>query len=102
MRNATHITTVFSNLDMPEILLEKLAGQGPVMKPSQVVIPEILETIDHRSTETYTSGNVQVIFVTEDMEEFGYINIPVITPFLFTCTKGSNEEFNLDWCTSLS
>src|SRR5258705_2214511 len=102
MNNATYITTVFSKLDLPESLLESLARHRSEIKPSEVVIPNILETIDHSSSETYTTGNVEVIFVSDDLEDFGYINVPVITPFLFTCTKGSEEEFDVDWATSLS
>jgi len=102
MENSTYITTVFSKLDLPETLLESLARYRSDIKPSQVVIPDILETIDHNSTETYTTGIVEVIFVSDDLEDFGYINVPVITPFLFTCTRGSKDEFYVDWSTSLS
>jgi len=102
MSNSTYITTVFSKLDLPESLLESLARHRSEIKPSAVVIPNILETIDHSSSETYTTGNVEVIFVSDDLEDFGYINVPVITPFLFTCTKGSKDEFYVDWSTSLS
>src|ERR1041385_4710865 len=103
MENSTsYITTVFSNLDIPGILLEKLAKTRSEMKPSEIVIPQILETIDHHSTETYTTVNVEVIFMSDDFEDFEYIHIPVITPFLFTCTKGSKDEFDVDWATSLS
>lgn len=100
--STTYITTVFSKLDLPEILLERLADARSEMKPSKVVIPNILETIDHQSTETYTSGNVEVIFMSDDFEDFAYIHVPVITPFVFTCTKGSKDEFDVDWSTSLS
>jgi len=102
MENPGYITTVFSKLDLPETLLESLAKHRNQIKPSQVIIPDVLETIDHNSSETYTTGNVEVIFVSDDLEDFGYINVPVITPFLFTCTKGSEEEFDVDWATSLS
>jgi hypothetical protein len=103
MENSTsYITTVFSNLDIPEVLLEKLAGARSEMKPSETVIPHILETIDHHSTETYTTVNVEVIFMSNDLEDFEYIHVPVITPFLFTCTKGSKDQFNVDWAASLS
>jgi len=103
MQNSTtYITTVFSKLDIPEMLLEKLAGTRTDVKPSETIIPNILETVDHNSTETYTTVNVEVIFMSDDFEDFGYIHVPVITPFLFTCTKGSKEEFEVDWATSLS
>jgi hypothetical protein len=45
---------------------------------------------------------VEVIFMSDDLEDFEYTHIPVITPFLFTCTKGSKREFNVDWAASLS
>ena len=72
------------------------------MKAPEIVIPDILETIDHHSTETYTTVNVEVIFMSDDFEDFEYIHVPVITPFLFTCTKGSSDQFNVDWAASLS
>src|SRR5256885_4978638 len=102
MENSTYITTVFSRLDLPESLLESLAKHRSDSKPSKVIIPEVLETIDHNSSETYTTGNVEVIFVSDNLEDFGYIHVPVITPFLFTCTRGSKDEFDVDWATSLS
>lgn len=103
MENSTsYITTVFSKLNIPEVLLEKLAVSRTARKTSEIVIPNILETIDHNSTETYTTVNVEVIFMSDDFEDFGYIHVPVITPFLFTCTKGSKEDFDVDWASSLS
>ncbi|MFI5188296.1 MAG: hypothetical protein ACHQF0_16315 [Chitinophagales bacterium] len=103
MENSTsYITTVFSKLDIPEKLLEKLAEKKSEVKPSAIIIPGILETIDHHSTETYTTVNVEVIFMSDDLEDFAYSHIPVITPFLFTCTRGSKNEFNVDWAASLS
>lgn len=103
MENSTsYITTVFSKLDLPEMLLEKLAGTNTDEKSSEVVIPGILETMVHHSMETYTTVNVEVIFMSDDLEDFGYIHVPVITPFLFTCTKGSKEGYNIDWAASLS
>ncbi|HEY1870850.1 MAG TPA: hypothetical protein VGG71_07310 [Chitinophagaceae bacterium] len=102
MENSTqYITTVFSKLDVPEMLLEKLAGTRTEMK-TKVVIPNVMETIGHNSTETYTTVNVEVIFMSNDLEDFSYIHVPVITPFLFTCTKGSKNEYTVDWAASLS
>jgi hypothetical protein len=103
MENSTsYITTVFSKLDIPEMLLEKLAVTKAEMKTPETLIPGILETINHNSTETYTTVNVEVIFMSDDLEDFGYIHVPVITPFLFTCTKGSQDDFDVDWAASLS
>ena len=103
MENSTsYITTVFSKLDIPEMLLEKLAVTKSEMKIPETIIPGVLETINHNSTETYTTVNVEVIFMSDDLEDFGYIHVPVITPFLFTCTKGSQDDFDVDWAASLS
>jgi hypothetical protein len=102
MNNSTHITSVLSRLDFPETLLEKFADNSSDEKPSEIIIPDLLETIKHTTSETYSSGNVEVIFVHNDLKKVGYISIPVITPFIFTCTKGNQKEFNLDWSTSLS
>ena len=102
MDNSTYITTVFSTLDLPEVLLESLARHRGFTRPSEVIIPDVMETIEHGSSETYTTGNVEVIFVSDDLEDFGYINVPVITPFLFTCTKGGRNEHMVEWSTSLN
>jgi len=45
MENSTYITTVFSKLDLPETLLESLARYRSDIKPSQVVIPDILKPL---------------------------------------------------------
>jgi len=103
MENSTsYITTVFSKLNIPEILLEQIASTRYETKASETLIPNVLETINHNSTETYTTVNVEVIFMSDDLEDFGYIHVPVITPFLFTCTKGSKNVFQVDWAASLS
>jgi len=103
MENSTqYITTVFSKLDVPEILLEKLAGSRTKIETSKVILPNVMETIGHNSTETYTTVNVEVIFMSNDLEDFSYIHVPVITPFLFTCTKGSKDGYMIDWAASLS
>jgi hypothetical protein len=103
MENSTsYITTVFSKLNIPEILLGQIAGTRSDTKPSEIVVPNVLETIDYTSTEIYTTVNVEVIFMSDDLEDFGYIHVPVITPFLFTCTRGSKNIFQVDWAASLS
>jgi hypothetical protein len=100
--STTYITTVFSKLDIPDLLLEKLASAKANIHKSENVIPGILETIDHNSTEIFTTVNVEVIFMSDDLEDFGYIHVPVITPLLFTSTKGSKNEFDVSWASSLS
>ena len=103
MENSTsYITTVFSKMDIPEILLERLANKRSKLKTPEIIIPDILETIDYNSTETYTTVKVEVIFMSDDFEDFEYVHVPAITPFLFTCTKGNKNEFEVDWASSLS
>jgi hypothetical protein len=34
--------------------------------------------------------------------QVGFKKVPVFARFLFTGKKNNEEQFNLDWCTSLS
>ena len=101
MNNSTYITSVESKLIIPDVLPEKLAKHTNKVNLPQFTIPSILETIDHRSSETFMCGNVEMVFLSEDMQ-VGFIKVPVFTRFLFTGKKHGRESYNLDWCTSLS
>jgi hypothetical protein len=101
MNNSTYITSVESKLIIPDVLPEKLAKHTNKVKLPQFTIPAVLETIDHRSSETFMCGNVEMIYLTDDMQ-VGFVKVPVFTRFLFTGKKHGSESYNLDWCTSLS
>lgn len=101
MNKSTYITSVESKLIIPDVLPEKLAKDTYKIKLPQFTIPSILETIDHRSSETFMCGNVEMVYLSDDMQ-VGFKKVPVITRFLFTGKKHGLESYNLDWCTSLS
>ena len=101
MNNSTYITSVESKLVIPDVLPEKLAKHTNKVNLPKFTIPSVLETIDHRSSETFMCGNIEMIYLTDDMK-VGFVKVPVFTRFLFTGKKHGHESYNLDWCTSLS
>jgi hypothetical protein len=101
MNNSTYITSVESKLIIPDVLSKKLATHSSKVKLPHFTIPSVLETIDHRSSETFMCGNVEMVFMNDNMQ-VGFKRIPVMTRFLFTGKKHGHETYNLDWCTSLS
>lgn len=101
MNNSTYITSVESKLIIPDVLSEKMAKHTNKVKLAHFTIPSVLETIDHRSSETFMCGNVEMVYLNDDMQ-VGFKKVPVFTRFLFTGKKHGSESYNLDWCTSLS
>jgi hypothetical protein len=94
MKQSLHITAIIDHQGFLEDIVEKLAlrhnfGYNNSKNNNQ----DLVET---SSTETYVSGTM----VIEDQEE--HINMPFITPFLFTCVKQSEDTYSLEWAISMS
>lgn len=96
MKNSLHITAIFDQPGFLESLVEKLADRRYDIGYSNAPVPKDSEAIETSSTETYTSGTVAI----DDNNEM--INMPFITPFLFTCTKKESEPYKLAWSVSFS
>jgi hypothetical protein len=96
MKKDLHIRTTFDQPVFLEDFVEKLAYRHYDIGYSNAIVPHDSQAIETSSTETYVSGTVAI-------EEKGeLINMPFITCFLFTCTKGKNESYKLAWSSSLS
>jgi len=96
MKKELHIST---KLDQPvflEDLVEKLAYRHYDIGYGNAIVPHDSQAIETSSTETYVSGTVAI----EENDEL--INMPFITCFLFTCTKGKDGSYKLAWSSSLS
>ena len=91
MKNSLQIMAIIDHPGFLEDIIEKLAMRHTVDHSS--VDDTMLET---SSTETYVSGTM----VIEEKNE--HINMPFITPFLFTCIKRSEDTYSLEWGISLS
>ena len=102
MNNSIYITSVFSRMDAPEIQPEKLVDTHAETIRNGIIIPPALEVIEHASAETHSNGMVELIFISQDCNEVGYVSIPVKAGFLFTWTKGNGDFFKPAWSASLS
>jgi hypothetical protein len=98
MKKHLHITASFDQPEFLQNLVEKLAYRRYETGYGNVKMPRGLRALETSSTETYVSGTVGLN--TENEEE--QINMPFITCFLFTCIKGKNEPYQMNWSTSLS
>ena len=95
MKKSLHITAIIDQPDFLEDIVEKLALRHTYNYSSSKLANK-KDTVETSSTETYVSGTM----VIEDREE--KINMPFITPFLFTCVKQSEDTYSLEWGLSMS
>jgi hypothetical protein len=95
MKKSLHLSTTFDQPDLLEDLVEKLAGRRYDIGFGKEKMPLNFEALETSSTETYVSGTISL------MDNNEKINIPFITSFLFTCTKGK-DEYKLTWAASMS
>jgi hypothetical protein len=77
-------------------LVEKLAHRKFDIGYNLEKVEPGSEAIDTSSIEAYVSGD---IFLSRTFE---HIKVPFDTSFLFTCIKGSNPDYKLNWINSLS
>ena len=96
MKKSLHITAIIDQPDFLEDIVEKLALRHTSFGQNDRKLPDNSETLETSSTETFVSGTM----VIDDNGE--QINMPFITPFLFTCVKQSEDTYSLEWGISLS
>ena len=102
MKQTLHISASFDQPDFVQNLVERLAYRRYEFGYGNEKMPEGLKALETSSTETYVGGTMAIDFPadTENIEE--RINMPFITPFLFTCIKGKGDPYQLIWSASLS
>ena len=96
MKKSLHITATIDQPGFLEDMVEKLAYRHNDKGYSRRIMPDNREALETSSTETYVSGTIGIDSESE------HFNMPFITCFLFTCTKGKNGSYKLEWGTSLS
>lgn len=96
MKKALHITAMLDQPGLLEDMVEKLAHRRYDTGYSHAAVPSFFKAVETSTTETYVSGAVGLA----DNDET--INMPFITRFLFTCTKGKGGDYKLGWVTSLN
>ena len=96
MKKPLQITATLDKPTLLEDMVEKLADRRIDFGYCNIAVPDDLKAIDTSTTETYVSGTVGIKYWDED------INMPFITCFLFTCIKGKEKPYKLEWAISLS
>jgi hypothetical protein len=96
MKKNLHITATIDQPGFLEDMVEKLASRHNDLGDNKQQMPGNSEALETSSTETYVSGTVAI----DDAGQ--QINMPFITNFLFTCIKGNDDSYKLEWGSSMS
>lgn len=96
MKKSLHITATIDQPGFLEDLVEKLAYRHYDIGYGKQKMPRNHEALETSSTDTYVSGTMAM----DDSGE--HINMPFITRFVFTCIKGKDSDYKLEWSSSLS
>ena len=100
MKHVLHITATLDQPELLENLVEKLASRRYDIGYSREIVPQDWQAIETSSTETYISGTLAFSGLMNDDDVS--INIPFVTSMLFTCIKGTEDDYRLLWSSSLS
>ncbi len=90
-------------MDQPGLLktlVEKIASRRYDIGYSNEAVPKNWQAVDTSSAESYVSGTLAFSGLINNDD--ATINMPFITSFLFTCIKGSEDQYSLAWSSSLS
>lgn len=96
MKKSLQISATIDQQGFLNEMIEKLAYRRTDLGYRKQLMPDDREALEISSTEAYVSGTMAI----EENNEI--INMPFITSFLFTCTKGKNDIYKLEWVSSLS
>ncbi|MFN5136292.1 MAG: hypothetical protein ACK5DG_13350 [Chitinophagaceae bacterium] len=93
------LLTIITQLDQPEFicnLVERLAYTHPDLGYGSYKRTGNWQPVETSTNDIYAGGTVQMIMNDE------HFNIPYIANFLFTCLKGKDGVYKLEWGCSLS
>lgn len=77
-------------------LVEELANRRPYKGYCYENLHAGWIAVDTSSLEAHVSGNISLLCKND------FISMPFVSCFLFTCTKGKGQAYNLVWVSSLS
>jgi hypothetical protein len=102
MKQTLHISATFDQPEFVQNLVEKLACRRYELGFSKQMMPPGFEALETSSTETYVSGTIALDFPIDVKSDEERINMPFITSFVFTCTKGQSDPYQLIWSSSMN
>jgi hypothetical protein len=96
MENAIAITATLAQPRLLTNLVEKLADRRYDLGYSNEKVQLGWQADETSSIEAHVSGDIH--FSVNDET----VNMPFVSSFLFTCTKGKGQDYRLAWISSLS
>ena len=96
MKNSLQIAAIVDRPDQLEDLVKELATRRQDAGYVNEAVPQNWKAVDTSSIETFVSG---IVTFDEDNEHVG---VSFTTSFLFTCIRGKNENYQIEWGSSLS
>lgn len=102
MKQTLNISAAFDQPEFLQDLVERLADRRYETGFRSQTIPAKHHSFESSTVETYVSGiiGIDIPVETETGEE--RINMPFTTSFLFTCIKGKQKNFKMEWVLSMS
>ena len=94
--SAIAITATLAEPRLLKNLVEKLADRRYAIGYSLEKVQPGWQAFESSSIEAHVSGDINLSTETDR------INMPFVTCFLFTCTKGRWLNYNFTWVNSLS
>ena len=108
MKQSSIITSVESRITVPQLSLSNFYtnpledSTKQKKKKGKSTFANYFEEIDWSSATSKVDGYVEITCVKGENYDIEYITVPVVTSFMFTCTKGNDEYYEVAWMISLS
>jgi len=96
MKQILHIEADFDKPELLKSMVEKLVMRRNESNNPFTVSPLHHKALETSSTEAYVCGSVSL------NDDETVIKMPFDSSFIFTCTKGSNNLYEVTWSMSLS
>jgi hypothetical protein len=110
MKHTRIITTVLSQLRLPESLLEDIVNHRtrttkynyPVSRIEKELYCADIDTISTYTIQTCVKGNLLFECYNNESAAVEIIHVPVASSFLVTCAKAKEHSFKVEFCSSLN
>lgn len=102
MKDSLYISSHFDQPEFLQDLVERLADRRHDTGFRSQSIPAGHRSFESSTVETYVSGTNGIDFPGSSETGTERINMPFTSSFLFTCIRGNQKTFRMQWILSLS
>jgi hypothetical protein len=106
MKQSSIITSVESRITVPQLELSNFyinpLSLNSKPKKTKRSFSKYFEEIDWSSASSKVEGSIEITYINDGENEIESLILPVTTSFVFTCTKGKDEYYEVAWMISLS